>query len=316
MGDTTTTQNSSQHTEPWKATRPVLDSIVGGLKNINPGLSGNQSGALDSLVALARAGNPYAPAIDSYATTMLAGGGPDRTGLVRDAYNNYQANLQGTAAGDYLDPQKNPFFANTTNAIGNDVWNRVSGLYAGSGRDPAGAGNFGYNVSRGIAEGTAPVYGSIYSQERGNQLNAANSLYGAGNTTAGALSGLDQQRLANQGQGVGAAQAATNAAADPYTRILAAEAQRKGIPLSLLSQIQNIVQPMAQGFGTTTGTQSTTTPTNWGQLAVGAGMAGLGAMTGNPMMAAGGIAGLGGMFNSSGFANSSTLPPFTGLRTY
>src|SRR5712671_7969513 len=49
MGDTTTTQNSSQHTEPWKATRPVLDSIVGGLKNINPGLSGNQSGALDNV---------------------------------------------------------------------------------------------------------------------------------------------------------------------------------------------------------------------------------------------------------------------------
>ena len=289
MGDTTTTQNSTQHTEPWKAAQPALDSILGGLKNINPGLSNNQTGAIDSLVALARAGNPYAPAIGSYATTMLAGGGPDRTGLIADAYNNYKANLQGTAAGDYLDPQRNPFFANTTSAIGNDVWNRMAGLYAGSGRDPAGAGNFGYNVSRGIAEGTAPVYSSVYDRERSNQLNAANSLYGAGNTTAGALSGLDQQRLANQGQGIGAAQAATNAAIDPYTRMLAAEAQRQGIPLSLLQQLSGIAGPLAQHFGTTTGQQTTTTPTNWGQLAVGAGIAGLGAMSGNPMAAMGGL---------------------------
>ena len=310
MGDTTTTQNTSQKTTPWTAAMPALNSIVGGLKNINPGLSGNQSGALDSLVALARAGNPYAPAIDSYATTMLAGGGPDRTGLITDAYKNYKTNLQGTAAGDYLDPQKNPFFAATTGAIGNDVWNRMAGLYAGSGRDPAGAGNFGYNVSRGIAEGTAPVYGSLYSQERGNQLNAANSLYGAGNTTAGALSGLDQTRLGNQGQGVNAATAATNAAVDPYTRMLAAEAQRQGIPLSLLQQLSGIASPLAQHFGTTTGTQSTTTPTNWPQLLIGGAMAGLGAY------GSGGTSLLG---NPGGFANLgspivSTLPPFTGLR--
>jgi len=63
-------------------------------------------------------------------TTMLAGGRARIIPALRMPTTTNQANLQGTAAGDYLDPQKNPFFANTTNAIGNDVWNRVSGLYA------------------------------------------------------------------------------------------------------------------------------------------------------------------------------------------
>jgi cyclophilin family peptidyl-prolyl cis-trans isomerase len=166
----------------------------------NTGLTGNETGAINSLVALARAGNPYAPAIDSYATTMLSGGGPDRTGLVNDAYRNYQANLEGTARGEMLDPNKNPWFSQVTQSIGNDVQNRLAGLYAGSGRDPAGAGNFGGWLGRGIAEGTAPIFSDAYNRERTNQLNAWNSLYGAGNTTGGLLS------MANAGPGTDGSQ--------------------------------------------------------------------------------------------------------------
>src|SRR5215204_697248 len=106
-GSNTTTQNSTQHTEPWKAAAPVLNSIVSGLGKINPNLTGNETGAIKSLVDLARAGNPYATSIGDYARTMLAGGGPDRTGLVNDAYQRYQAQIAATANGDYLDPQKN-----------------------------------------------------------------------------------------------------------------------------------------------------------------------------------------------------------------
>ena len=40
------------------------------------------------------------------------------------------------------------------------------------------------------------------------QIAAANALYSAGNSTASALSGLQQSYLANQGQGVAAAQSA------------------------------------------------------------------------------------------------------------
>jgi hypothetical protein len=260
-GSNKTTQNTTQHTEPWKAAQPALNSIVSGAGKFanNPGLTGNESGALDHLVGLAQGGNPYAPAIGNYATTMLAGGGPDRSGMINDAYKRYQDQLGGTANGDYLDPAKNPWFSTVTQTIGNDVTNRLAGLYAGSGRDPAGAGNFGYNLGKGVAEATAPVFSDAYNRERQNQINAQGALNGAGNQAAGLLSQFDQTRLGNMGAGVNAASAAIGAEADPYNRILAAEAQRRGIPLSMLQQLAGIATPMGQAFGTTTGNSTTQT---------------------------------------------------------
>ena len=258
--ESTSTKNESATKNPWDPAQPALKSIISGVEGMagKAGLTGNETGAINSLVGLARAGNPFAPAIDSYATTMLAGGGPDRTGLIGDAYNNYKTNLQGTAAGDYLDPNKNPWFSTVTQTIGNNVQNRLAGLYAGSGRDPAGAGNFGYNLGKGIAEATAPVFSDAYNRERTNQLNAVGALYGAGNTTGGLLSQFDQTRLGNMGAGVNAANAAISAAADPYNRVLAAEAQRRGIPMSMLQHLAAIATPIAGLGGTSTGTTTAT----------------------------------------------------------
>ena len=244
-GKSEQTQQATSTSAPWAPAQPVLQNLLGGLNSFNTGLTPNQSGALDQMVALAKAGNPYAPAIDSFATTALAGG-PDRTGLLSDAYANYQKNLQGTAAGDYLDPNRNPWFAQTTQTLGNDIQNRVNAMFAGSGRDLSGANQ--QLLSRSLAEGLAPVYGSIYGTERQNQLNAQNALYGAGNTTAQLLSGLDQTKLNNQTMGVNAANAATQAQLDPYNRLITAESMKQGIPLTLLQQIAGIATPIA-GLG-------------------------------------------------------------------
>src|SRR5262249_53687211 len=110
MGDTTTTQNSTQRTTPWRPAQPALNSIISGVGNINPNLTGNETGAINNLVRLAQGGNPYAPAIADFARAMLAGGGPDRSGIVNDAYQRYLDQLGATARGDYLDPQRNPWF--------------------------------------------------------------------------------------------------------------------------------------------------------------------------------------------------------------
>ncbi len=40
-------------------------------------------------------------------------------------------------------------------------------------------------LARGIAQGEAPVLANEYDTARGQQINAINSLYGAGNTTGG-----------------------------------------------------------------------------------------------------------------------------------
>jgi hypothetical protein len=273
-GKNQTTQTTQSTRAPWEAAQPQLNTILGQVGGIDPSLTGNQTDALNQTVALARAGNPYAPAIDSYTTTMLSGGGPDRSGLVNDAYSRYQRDLEGTARGDYLDPNKNPFFAQTTQTISDDIQNRVNGMFAGAGRDLSGA-NQG-TLARGISEGLAPVYGSIYNTERGNQLNAQGALYNAGNTTGGILSNMDQMRLGNMGAGVQSAYASNEAQYDPYNRILSAEAARQGIPLSVLQQMAGVTTPIASLGGTMDGTTTTQQPSQLLPALLGAGIAGAG----------------------------------------
>jgi len=262
MGGTTTTNNTtSNKTDPWAPAIPALTSLLGGVQGLagNTGLSGAQSGALNQLSANAQQGNPYAGGIQGYANSMLAGGGAqNQAGMVNDAWNKYQGQMGQTANGDYMDPNKNPWFSQVTNTIGNDVQNRLAGLYAGAGRDPAGAGNFGGWLGRGIAEGTAPIFAQAYGQERQNQLGAQNNLLQGAGQTSGLLGGMQNQFNQNQGQGVGAAGAALGAQNYGPEQQLAIEAQRRGIPVSMLAQLAGIAGPLAGLGGTSSGTQNST----------------------------------------------------------
>ena len=148
-GKSETVQESKQtKTEPWEPARPLLQGILGQLGGAldTTGLSATQSSALAGLEANARAGNPWAPQIAGVARDLLAGG-PDRTGLVSDAYGAYRTGLEPTARGDYLDPNKNPFYSAATSSIGDDVTKRLAGMYAGAGRDPSGAAGFGTELA-------------------------------------------------------------------------------------------------------------------------------------------------------------------------
>ena len=249
--------STSSQLRPWDTTSELLTSILGQLGGIEAGPSPLETTALNLLSSSAARGNPYAGAIGGVATELL-GGGPDRTGLVDSAYRQYQAALQPFAGGAYVDPSTNPFYATVTDTIGTDVENRLKAMYAGSGRDPSGAGNYGYNLARGIAEGTAPVFQNQYNLERGRQLDAITGLYGAGNTTGGLLSSLDRARLANMQAGIGAADAALGAEMWGPLQMLQVEAQRRGIPLQTLATEMGLVLPAAQAFGTRTGATSGT----------------------------------------------------------
>jgi hypothetical protein len=194
--------SSQLATAPWAGNDALLRSLYAQLGGVASDVTPPENEALDRLGTIGGAGNAFAPAIGNVANTLLAGGGPDRTGVASDAYDRAVAELDPTARGDYLDPSKNPFFNQTTQTIGNDVENRLKALYAGSGRDPSGAGSYTYQLARGISEGTAPTFSNVYQGERANQLGAAKDLFGAGTGTAGLLSSLDQARLANM-QGAG-----------------------------------------------------------------------------------------------------------------
>jgi hypothetical protein len=220
-------------------------------------LTATETGALNALAANAASGNPYRTQIGALASDLFTGG-PDRSGIASDAYARLQSQLGATAAGDYLDPYKNPFFAQTTQGITNDLQSRLAGMYAGAGRDPAGAGGFVQELGRGVAQGLAPLFSNVYNAERLNQLNAAGQLFGAGSQIASLLAGFDRTALANRLSGVGAADAALNAQNYGANQALAIEAQRRGIPLNTLTQLANIVTPIARLGSTTEGTQTTT----------------------------------------------------------
>lgn len=292
---TTTETNQRQENEPWAPTRGIMMDMIGRIGNQldDTAPSGIENNAITQLLRNAQT-NPFAPGIDSLAHDLLGGGGPDRSGMVTDAYNAYKTDLTGTARGDYLDPNKNPYTRGMLDTVQSDVSNRVNSMFAGAGRDLSGMNT--QTLARGIAEGSTPIMADIYNRERQNQLSAMDKLYGAGAGTAGILSGLDQTRLANRQAGAGLASQALQARDAPFMRQLEIEAKRRGMPIQNLAQIANLMLPIAQlgGSSTSQGRQTTTQHANPVQTAIGAAIAGLGLMTGNPMMAMGGLGGAAG----------------------
>ena len=270
------TTQTSQVTQPWGPAQPLLGGILGQLGGQlgQVGVSPLQGQALAGLLGQSGFLIQFDPQVTGLANALLAGGGPDRGGMIQDAYRQYLAQAGPTASGQLTDPASNPFYRQLTERIGSDVTNRVSALYAGAGRDPAGAGSYPQTLARGIAEGVAPVAANLYDTERGRQLAAQQALYGAGGQTAGLLSQLDQLALANRQAGIGAAQAAQGFANAPFQQQLAVEAQRLGIPMDQLARIAQLGIPIAGLGSRSTGTSTTTSsiPFNPLQTAIGAGL--------------------------------------------
>jgi hypothetical protein len=162
-----------------------------------------------------------------------------------------------------------------------DITDQVNGSFAGAGRDFSGA-HF-QALGRGISQGLAPVLANQYNTDVANQRGAADALYGAGNTTnafqtanagagygagnttGGLLAGLQQQSLANQGQGVTAAGQALSAQDAGANAALQAEAQRRGVPVQALGLLAQIGIPIAGLGGTSSGTSTGTSTGNTNQ---------------------------------------------------
>jgi len=248
----------------------ILGQVGTGLNNT--GLTGAESSALDQLSQNAAKGNPYAGQVGGYAQSLLGGGGANtQAGNVRSNLDAFTERLKPYASGSMIG--NNPALAAQLAQIQSDVTNSVNSQFAAAGRDLSGANQTAY--ARGVAAGQAPVIAAQYNQDVNNQINAANALYGAGNTTANTLSGMQQNYLTNQGQGVSAAQSALDAQNYGANATLAAEAQRRGIPVQALSLLAQIGVPIAglgsQSTGTTTGTQQMSGAQQFNQIASGIG---------------------------------------------
>jgi hypothetical protein len=273
-GQSTTTQTQQSQSAPWAAAQPMLQTILGqiGSNLSNTGPTSAETGALNALQSNAALGNPYAGQIGGYAQSLLGGGGANaQAPNAQGNLVNYQSQLAPYANGSMIG--NNPALAAQLAQIRDDVTNQVNGQFAAAGRDFSGANQ--QALARGIAQGEAPAIAAQYNQDVANQLGAANSLYGAGNTTANALAGFQQNYLANQGQGVTAAQSALDAQNYGANATLAEEAQRRGIPVQALGLLAQIGTPIAglgsQSSGTTTGTQDMSGAQQFSTIAGGVG---------------------------------------------
>ena len=256
-GQSSSTQTQQSQTTPWQAAQPALQGILGQLNPLiqNSGLNSTESGAISQLSQNAAQGNPYASQIGSFVGNLFNGGGATaQAPNLQNGLSTLQGQLSPYSSGSMIG--NNPALQAQLQQIATDTTNQVNSQFAAAGRDGSGANQ--QALARGIAQGEAPVIAGQYNQDIANQLSAANTLYGAQNSTSGLLSGMTQQSLANQLQGVTSSQDAINAQNYTPQQQLALAQLAQSIPAQNLGLLAQIGVPIAQlGNQSTNNSQST-----------------------------------------------------------
>lgn len=258
-GESKQQQTQSSESNPWAAAQPALQGILGQLNPLiqNSGLSSASSGAIDQLQQSANQGNPYASQIGSYTSNLLNGGGANaQAGNVQSGFDAYKAQTNPLASNTNYDPMQTPGIGQQLQNIMNDVGGSINSQFAAAGRDMSGANQQAYG--RGVTQGMAPILTQQYNQNVQNQQGAASNLLNASNTNAGLLTGMNQQGLANQQQGMTNSNDALAAKNYGATQTLNLEQLRQSLPAQQLGLLAQIGIPIGGLGGTKTGTSTGT----------------------------------------------------------
>lgn len=250
-------QNATQRgsTGPWGQAMPLLQSLLAKYSAVPTDVTGAQQTAANTLLAGA-AGVPNAGnAAWDAAQRMFGTSTAPQIGMLTDALAKYQGNIGNTASGAELDPNLTPGFSTALGRSMDDITNRVKAVYAGSGRDPSGAGSFAGGLTRALAEGTAPAIAAQYNQNKANQMTAAERLFGAGQGTAGQITQQGQVPLANAAQAIGLLPGVQAAFTAPGTAQLSAANVMQNLPLANLAGLLSPALGLA-GLGQDTTNQT------------------------------------------------------------
>lgn len=257
---TQTNQTQSSTTQPWAAALPGLQSLIGDYSGLSPSVTPEQTAALSSLTS-------EAGGVPSYDTSkaisdLLSSSTTPQVGMLTDTLNNTNASLDPLTDPGNLNPNNTPGFSDALKTMTNDITNSVKGVYAGSGRDPSGAGSFAGSLGRGLVQGEAPVIAQQYNSNVSNLENAVNAKQTAGLTTAGAITGQKQVPLSNEAQAVGLVPAQATAEMTPGQAQLGAASTSYQTPYTNLAAL---LQPFlslgslgtqSSGTGSSTSTQT------------------------------------------------------------
>ena len=257
MGEKTPAKSETvQNSQPWAPATPLLQSIIDKYSGMSTNVTGGQANALSNLNASA-AGIPNFGSTGASGVQKLFGTDTSgQIGMINSGYDALKSNLGGTASGAELDPYSTPGFGDAINTAMGDITKQVKGVYAGSGRDPSGAGSFAGSLGRGLTQGIAPVIQSQFNTNKSNQMNAAGTLYNASGTAANNITQQGQVPLQNILQGLQGAGMIPGLYTQPgATQLAAADAeQNQGF-----KNLQQLLTP-ALGLGAL-GTQSSGTTT-------------------------------------------------------
>lgn len=262
MGSSTpATTNTTSQSSPWTAATPMLQNLISQYGGINPGVTGDQSNALANLNSEASSIPNFGSTAANGVNTLFNSSTAPQVGMLGQGYNTLQSNLGSTADGSQLNPYSTPGFSDALGTMTSDITNATKGVYAGSGRDPSGAGSFAQSLGRGLTQGEAPVIQAQYNQNKANQMNAANSLFGGANTTATGQASLGQLPMQNILQGLQGAGMLSNLYTAPGQAQLGAANAGYG---QQAQNLQSILTPALGlgALGTNTTGVSTQTPAN------------------------------------------------------
>lgn len=242
----TTDTNSQAKNDPWGPTIPYITNFLqdADATRYNLGPSQDQLDAFATLKNNVAQGNPFTSQIGQLASDQF--GSKSNSGMVTDAYGQLQKNLGDYASGKMLDFSTNPYVQKMLETVGNDTQNRINQMFAGAGRDLSGMNT--QTVARGVTQAELPILSQLYSQEQQNQINAANSLFGAGQGAASEGQQLDQAAQAARAAGIGTGSEYLNSQNYGPNQILNLDQQLKQMPISDLSLYASLLLPAA-GLG-------------------------------------------------------------------
>lgn len=258
----TTDQSQQSSTKPWEAAMPLVNSLLSKYSGANTDVTNPQSSAVQSLLSATGGLSNFAPQATNAINTIFGTDNSPQVGMLTDAYSAVKRNLSPTAAGENLNPYSTPGFSDAINTAISDATKATKGVYAGSGRDPSGAGSFAGSLARGITQGVAPTIANQYNQNYSNMVGANNSLLTGAGTTASGINTLNNSRVGALLSGIQGASAIPGLATAPGMAQLGAANTAYGLPFANLAQL---LQPSialaglgSQSSGTSHGEQTST----------------------------------------------------------
>jgi hypothetical protein len=273
-GKTKTSSNSTQTNTAYAPVKPVIDQGAG---IMNQYLSNPNSTAVYG-----------GPQVADLSADTRAGIGQmhDSTGA-NDAMGFFK-NVMNTPAG-----RDNPEIAGMQDSIRRQVLAANASQFSNAGT--TGGTQHQESLARGLSDGLAQPLFAAYEADKGRQIQAA-----------GALPGIDQQRMGNM---IGAGQIQDSYNQNKINADRGAFEEQRTAPIRAWNEVAPTAMNLGTAFGTQTGQQNSVTKQSQSPLAmIGGGlMAGAGLMTGNPMLASA----AGGMFGGGGGGGAAPQAPWT-----